>query len=79
MRKFCSARGCFEITTESRCPAHQREAAIEREVKRRAERGTTSQRGYDTQWRKVVKQAKEDRGDVRLELVRPRGSEEGSA
>ncbi|WP_257018544.1 MULTISPECIES: HNH endonuclease [unclassified Paenibacillus] len=49
LKRPCNHPGCPELSSEAYCPTHKRERA--REVDRR--RGTSTQRGYNGQWRKA--------------------------
>jgi 5-methylcytosine-specific restriction protein A len=44
--KVCNIPGCPELTTSSRCPAHQSQARKESDGKR----PNSSARGYDSKW-----------------------------
>ncbi|HMR01747.1 MAG TPA: HNH endonuclease [Candidatus Competibacter phosphatis] len=53
-KRGCSYPGCPALVSSgSRCPAHQRHADQQRNQQIDANRGTSTQRGYDARWRRI--------------------------
>lgn len=55
LRKRCGFQGCPNLTLERYCPEHQRQARAISDRKR----GTTKERGYDSDWERVAQQRRE--------------------
>ena len=56
--KFCSHAGCHELTTERFCETHREEHELidkAKNAKYEKARGTSTERGYTTQWQKYAK------------------------